>query len=324
MKTPITQRIWQRRVRSNYYKSQVGYCPETGWVQKHLRKRGMQTPGKEKNPEEKKHTEDMVFKTAGAFFATEALRLFHIPEKMRRLVPTEIVHLEARRMYEDFNIEMENGVWYHFEFESDRIQKKDLRRFREYEAVTGRAHQVDVVTYVVCTANAKEMVSSYKTGINNYRVKIIRLNRRSADRLFARVGKTDPEKISRQDLLAIVFSPLMKGEMSIRERVVKGFAYLDAPNRNADGKERQKMQAMLYMLATKFLTGEELATVKEGIGMTVLGQMLMDDGIQTGETRFAALTKKLLHDGRLKDLESAANDEDARRRFYLEYGLTDH
>lgn len=296
----------------------------------------MQKPGKGKNPEEKKHTEDMVLKAAGEYFGMEAIRLFGIPEKMRRLVPTEMVHLDARRMYEDFNIEMENNIWYHFEFESDRIQKKDLRRFREYEAVTSNTHQVDVVTYVVCTANAKVMVSSYKTGINTYRVKIVRLNHRSADRLFSRIKKMPSDQISRQDLLAIVFSPLMKGKIPIRERVERGFSYLDVPNQNTDSEERKKMQAMLYMLATKFLAKEELATIKEGIGMTALGQMLMDDGIQkgiqqgiqqgiqTGETLFAALTRKLLHDGRLEDLESAATDENARRRFYQEYGLTDH
>lgn len=179
-------------------------------------------------------------------------------------------------------------------------------------------------------------VSSCKTGFNTYRVKIIRFNRHSADRLFSRIKKIPDGQIDRQDLLAIVFSPLMKGKMPIRERVEKGFFYLDAPNQNTDSEERKKMQSMLYMLATKFLTKEELAAIKEEIGMTALGQMLMEDGIQkgiqqgiqqgirTGETLFATLTRKLLHDGRLKDLESAATDEDARRRFYLEYELTDH
>lgn len=67
-----------------------------------------------------------------------------------------------------------------------------LRRFREYEAVTSSIRQVDVVTYVVCTANAKVMVSSYKSGINTYRVKIIRLNHHSTDRLFSRIAKFPP------------------------------------------------------------------------------------------------------------------------------------
>ena len=39
---------------------------------------------------------------------------------------------------------------------------------------------------------------------------------------------------------------------------------------------------MLYVLACKFLKEEELAKVKEEIGMTILGKMLMDDGIEKG------------------------------------------
>lgn len=111
-----------------------------------LRKRCMRAPGKERNPEEKRHTEDLIFKAAGQLFGQEALAFFQIPRKMLRIAPTETVHLEARRMYQDFNIIMENGEWFHFEFESDGIQKKDLKRFREYEAVTSNLHQADVVT----------------------------------------------------------------------------------------------------------------------------------------------------------------------------------
>ena len=39
---------------------------------------------------------------------------------------------------------------------------------------------------------------------------------------------------------------------------------------------------MLYVFACKFLKEEELAKVKEEIGMTILGKMLMDDGIEKG------------------------------------------
>ena len=41
-------------------------------------------------------------------------------------------------MYEDFLYEMENGMYYHFEFESDSISEEDLKRFREYEVSTAR------------------------------------------------------------------------------------------------------------------------------------------------------------------------------------------
>ena len=40
------------------------------------------------------------------------------------------------------------------------------------------------------------------------------------------------------------------------------------------------MEAMFYALAIKFLDKTELRKVKEKINMTLLGQMLMEDGIE--------------------------------------------
>lgn len=286
----------------------------------------MKRPGKEKNPEEHAQTEDVVLKAAGAYFGETALSFFKIPRKMRRVLPTEKLHLEVRRMYEDFNIEMENGEIYHFEFESDPLKPRDLRRFRQYEAVTGCTCQKDVVTYVVCTADAKEVVSKLKTGINTYRVRTLRINRRSADSLYKRLDKALPGEIGREELLSVVFSLLMKGSLPVKDRVKKGFYYLDKENPNVSGEERKKMQAMLYMLATKFLKKDELAEIKEECSMTVLGQMLMEEGIQKGiekgEDLFAGLVDCLFADGRSDDARLAAKDVEVRRRLYREYGLS--
>ena len=112
--------------------------------------------GKKDNlPDDHQHLEDMAMKTAAQYFGEEMLGFFGIPGKVKRAAPTESVHLEARQMYEDFNFEMENGEWYHFEFESDRIQISDLKRFREYEAATSRIYNVPVTTYVICSASVK-------------------------------------------------------------------------------------------------------------------------------------------------------------------------
>lgn len=285
--------------------------------------------GKELAPESVEHAEDIVFKTAGECFWEDAMKLLHIPERMKRVVPTETVRLEARRMYEDFNIELENGWWIHFEFESDRISKRDLMRFREYEASTSNVFQKVIVTYVICTADAKTIMSSYQAGINTYRVRLVRLNRRSADRLFRKLEKSSREEVGRKELLEVVFSPLMKGKLPIKERVRKGFSLLEQEYEAVSCEERRKMQAMLYLLAIKFLTKEELNEVKEAIGMTYLGQLLVNDGIQQGiqqgqekgESLFAALAGKLLGDGRTKELEHAVTDKEVRRQLYREYRL---
>ena len=42
------------------------------------------------------------------------------------------------------------------------------------------------------------------------------------------------------------------------------------------------MQSVLYALAVKFLDRDELKMIKERIGMTILGQMLWEEGMETG------------------------------------------
>lgn len=85
------------------------------------------------------------------------VRWLGIHEKVLRAVPTELVELEARHMYEDFLYEMENGVYYHFEFESDSISESDLRRFREYEASTVRIYGAPVVAFAVKFLDKQEL-----------------------------------------------------------------------------------------------------------------------------------------------------------------------
>ena len=93
------------------------------------------------------HSEDLALKSAAAYFGDELIHWLGIRERALRAVPTEMVELETRHMYEDFLFEMENGMYYHFEFESDSISKEDLKRFREYEASTARIYNAPVITY---------------------------------------------------------------------------------------------------------------------------------------------------------------------------------
>lgn len=203
------------------------------------------------------HAEDLASKFAIQFFGSELLRYFGIYRKARRAEPTEYVHLELKRMNEDFNYLMDSGDWYHFEFESDRISKKDLRRFRAYDAVTSQAHEVPVITYVVCSAKVKNPMSCLREGINSYRIRIIRLKDQNVEQLFWRLqGKTDAG-MRKKDLVPVVLAPLMDGKMSQMERAKQGFALLKKNYPHIDREDMERMQAVLYVISCKFLTQEE-------------------------------------------------------------------
>lgn len=50
----------------------------------------------------------------------------------------------------------------------------------------------------------------------------------------------------------------------------------------------EKTTAMLYALADKFLTGDELVEIKEVLRMTRLGQMLVEEGREEGHEESSA------------------------------------
>ena len=83
------------------------------------------------------------------------------------------------------------------------------------------------------------------------------------------------------DIAQLGMIPLMGGQMSRKDKINEGiFIAKEEHNDMAD-----KVMAMLYTLADKFLDGIELDEIKEAMVMTRLGQMIMDDGIRIGELR---------------------------------------
>lgn len=88
--------------------------------------------------------------------------------------------------------------------------------------------------------------------------------------------------------------------------------------------------AMLYTLADKFLTGNDLEEVKEAVAMTRIGQMIFDDGVVRGREEgreeerrlMSALISKLLQEKRLDDLQRAAEDEEYRERLMKEFNIS--
>ena len=74
------------------------------------------------------------------------------------------------------------------------------------------------------------------------------------------------------------------------------------------------MEAMFYALAIKFLDKTELRKVKEKINMTLLGQMLMEDGIEKGEmTKLVSLVMKKMKKGLSPDSRVAGGKPGLRQ-----------
>lgn len=275
------------------------------------------------------HSEDLALKSAAAYFGDELIHWLGIRERALRAVPTEMVELETRHMYEDFLYEMENGMYYHFEFESDSISTEDLRRFREYEASTARIYKAPVVTYVICSSEVKNLRDSITEGINTYRVSLIRLKDENGDRLLEQLAEKTAGDLTREDIIPLLFSPLMGGRFGQKERILRCIEVLKNAETIFSKNDIRKMEAILYTFAVKFLDDDELKSIKEAIAMTKLGQMIWNDALEKGreegeklgQERYSRLILLLSKENKNDLIVKIASDPQYREELYKQYGI---
>lgn len=80
-------------------------------------------------------------------------------------------------------------------------------------------------------------------------------------------------------------------------------------------EKRDCLQAILYVLAQKFLNENDLKMVKEEFGMSYLGQLIYDDGFEAGKEKcIITLIQADMQDGVTKD----SVFEKLRKVFHLE------
>lgn len=240
--------------------------------------------------------EDAALKTAMHFFAEELLPFWGIEGKVVGFAPTEQVHLEIQKLYQDTNLIMEDGSWKHFESQSKNEGLAGLKRFRQYEATASRQYGVSVITYVLFSGKIQNPMTEFTEGINTYRIIPIIMKKENADSFLKELlEKKNAEKpITREELVRLTLCPLMGGEIGIKQRLQ--IAYEIARGETAVTKEEiQKIEAVIYAMADKFLEGLDMEEFVEGMKMTRLGEMLVKEGKQEGmKEKEAEIIKNLL------------------------------
>ena len=195
---------------------------------------------------------------------------------------------------------MDDGSWKHFEFQS-----KNEGRIRN-------------------------PMTELREGVSIYRIVPIIMRDKNADRVISdlrqKVDKGDP--LTREDLLPLSLCLLMDGAMSQKDRVKSAFDI----TRKAEGmntEDKAKIEAMVFVMADKFLSRVEMEEIKEEIRMTKLGQMLVDLGKEEGREegrgeeaqRYSRLIISLTDEGKEDMIIKVANDTKLREEMYREYQL---
>lgn len=211
--------------------------------------------GQAHQPDIRQPLEDRAFKQAAQFFGEELFAYFGIAGNVKRVAPTELVHLELKDLFQDFIFEMEDGSWKHLEFESDSISLEDLRRFRVYEAMTSHLYQVEV----------------------------IRLKDSNADVLIEELEAAQKERtLQREELVKLLLTPLMAGDMPQTERIRRSVGMILKERETLERQDIQRMEAVLYAFALKLLTEAEVDEIREVLKMTEFARSLIQEGLEKG------------------------------------------
>ena len=226
-------------------------------------------------PQEAIQHEDAALKTAFRYFSDVLLPYFGIQKKAVDLAATELVHLDVKKFYEDFNLVMEDKSWVHFEFQSKNEGLEGLKRFRIYEALASYQHKVSVTTYVLYSGRIKNPMTQFTEGVNTFKIVPVIMRRYDADQMIADLKRKQEckEKLTKEDMALLTICLLMEGKMPLKDRVKAA---------SAGQEELDKVETVLYVMADKFLESAEMDELREVIGMTRLGQMLVNRGIEQG------------------------------------------
>lgn len=236
--------------------------------------------------------EDAAHKTLAQFFRDELLTYFHIEGEVDHIAPTETVHLEIKKFYQDFNFVMKDGGWIHFEFQStDNKALDDLKRFRCYEALTNRQHKVDIRTYVLFSGTIEKPLTEFTCGFNTYRVQPIIMKGHLAEEVFDNINYKLEHSIplTKEDLVPLTLCPLMGGDIPQLERIQKAIRIIHQHEHVIEHAD--KLEAIIYAMASKFLNESEHNQIKEEIKMTELGALIYNDGIEAGKIQGIELGK---------------------------------
>lgn len=225
-----------------------------------------------------KQVEDVVWKNIFELFKGDAVKFFGINTKIVASARTEFSRIPILRKTDDWLWDTDEDFYLHFEFQSE-YKKKNLSRFMISDAILYHNTGKPVRTIVVYSADVKETITTLDAGAIKYNVEAFYMSALDGDKTYAEIkAKVDAgEPLTKQDLMSIVFLPMMKNSV---DKVTRFENAINLSKEISAESERVQIQEMLKLLAEKFIKDlDTLQKLKEMIGMGLINQMIANDKV---------------------------------------------
>jgi len=209
-------------------------------------------------------------------FKGDAVKFFGINKRIIAPARTEFSHIPIQRKTGDWLWETDDDSYLHFEFQSD-YDKQDMSRFMITDAMIFFKTGKPIKTIVVYSADIKETITTLDAGAIQYNVDAFYMSSLDGDKTYADIKtKVDAgEPLTKQDLMSIVFLPMMKNSVDKATRFEHA---INLSKEISAESERVQIQEMLKVLAEKFITDVNiLRKLKELVDMGVINEMIATD-----------------------------------------------
>jgi predicted transposase YdaD len=209
-------------------------------------------------------------------FKGDAVKFFGIDVKVVSATRTELSHINIQKNIDDWVLLTEDDSFIHLEFQTT-YSTDDLARFMVSDAMLYYKERKPIKTIVVYSSDITDTITTLDTEAIQYQVNAFYMTRLDGDRTYSDIkAKIEAGiKPTKQDLMSIVFLPLMKNSVDKITRIEQA---IGLSKELKDHDEQLQIQAMLDLLAEKFIRDKEiLSRIKEMLNMGAIAEMIKRD-----------------------------------------------
>jgi hypothetical protein len=220
--------------------------------------------------------EDVIMKSVMELFKGDAIKFFGVDDEIIAVSRmTELIQLPLTKI-DDWLFEARD-CFIHCEFQTTDGKEENLYRFMVADAMLAFKMRKPIRTIVVYSADIEDTMTTLDIGSIKYSLEAFYMSAMDGDSVYAGLRtKIDAgEPLTKQDLMSVVFLPLMKSSVN---RVTRIEQSVELSNALTTEREQEQIQAMLLLLAEKFVTDKDtLRKIKEMIKVGVLLDMIVED-----------------------------------------------
>ncbi|MGQ9556665.1 MAG: hypothetical protein ACUVTU_01750, partial [Desulfurispora sp.] len=223
---------------------------------------------------------DIVMKAACRIFQQDALKFLGLDlPAIIDLAPTALPVLEAKETRTDFLFQLADDSLLHLEFQTT-ASIDDLYRFLLYDARLVYHTRKTLRTVVIYAGEISRAADTLLKGTVDYQVRNVYLHNYDGDAIYQRLQQKAEkgEPFTRQEMLELIFLPLMKSSAGRSEMAIKA-AELAKAN---EIPETPFLLGAIIAISDKFMEESAKRKLLEVLKMTKIEQWIREEARAEG------------------------------------------